>query len=113
MEFYLLLEQLVELGLQDIDRFQNHLGKLSDLADKWSKKFGSLVRKKQTKPTGKSPKTMKRNQEIIDKAYQMEKKEIKPGVIYKRLAKGYDLSWETIKKIISEDDATPTILKKS
>jgi len=86
---------------------------LSVNKSKLSKQHGELFAKKTTKPTGRSPRIMKRNQEIIDKNYQLEKEDIKSGVIYERLAKEYDLSSETIRAIISEDDATPTILKKS
>ena len=84
---------------------------LSVNKSKLSKQHGELFAKKTTKPTGRSPRIMKRNQEIIDKNYQLEKEDIKSGVIYERLAKEYDLSSETIRAIISEDDATPTTLK--
>jgi len=111
LEFYNLIEELIQLGNLKLKISENHLDTLHDNARKWSQKFASLVPKKKTKPIGQSPKIKKRNQEIIDKAYQLEKKDIKPGAIYKSLGKEHNLSWETIKKIISEDSATPTPLK--
>jgi len=107
-ELYILLGQIE--GIETLNRREEGLAYHKN---KLSNQYGELFAKKKTKPTGKSPKTIKRNQEIIDKAYQLGKEEIKPGVIYRRLAKEYDLDWETIKKITSADDATPTSLKKS
>lgn len=67
-----------------------------------------------TKPLGSSKSTLIRNQEIVDKCYELEKKHIQPRSIYETVSKDYPtLSSHAIKKIrLSPDAPTPTSLKK-
>ena len=69
---------------------------------------------KTRKETGPSDRIIKRNQEIIDKCYALEKKDIKPGVIYKKVAKDYpELKPGSIKRIrLDTDSPAPSKLKK-
>ena len=75
--------------------------------------YKSLLIKKKTKPKGSSKSIKDRNQAIVDKCYELEKKDIKARTIYENVAEDYPtLSWHAIKKIrLSPDAPTPTSLK--
>jgi len=61
-----------------------------------------------------SDRILKRNQEIIDKCYELEKQQIQPSEIYKRVSQDYqELKPGSIKRIRLDTDApSPTKVKK-
>ena len=85
----------------------------SDFAKDIIEILEGYVIRKDTKPTGKSERTIKRNQKIIDECYRLEKEGLKSKIVYERIANNYpELSEHSIKKIrFSHDSPSPTELK--
>ena len=112
-------DELKKLGVND-DNIEDVMNELAETYPKfWDKvgvKFGLMFddrfrtikanadkgyHKKSTKPKGSNPKIVERDAEIREKYSAMEKEEIKPEAIRRRLAKDYDVEPTTIKSIVS------------